>query len=112
MHTQAETYNYETNLTQGQYESSKAYNDMDKSEDQSLKDQETFLKAKLAQLQHQDDMSAMQIDEMEQKNARLMQMIADKQNLKNMEKQVEEEEKLSQSVHSRMNSEGAKTDNQ
>ena len=53
-------------------------------------------------------MSAMQIDEMVQKNAKLLELIADKQNLSNIEKEVEEEERLSRGSKRSM---AANTDN-
>lgn len=50
---------------------------------------------KLAELQHEDDMSAMQIDDIQASNSKLEKMIADKQQLRVIEQQVREEENLS-----------------
>ena len=60
-----------------------------------LQDQQIRMIQKLAELQHEDDMSAMQIDDIQASNSKLEKMIADKQQLRVIEQQVREEENLS-----------------
>jgi len=43
-------------------------------------------------------MTAMQIEEMQQKNAKLQELIQEKQNLSRVEKEVEQEEQLSRGL--------------
>ena len=58
-------------------------------------------------------MTAMQIEEMQQKNAKLQELIQEKQNLSRVEKEVEQEEELSRGLlsGSGQRSEQARTDN-
>jgi len=45
-------------------------------------------------------MTAMQIEEMQQKNAKLQELIQEKQSLSRVEKEVEQEEELSRGIMS------------
>ena len=53
---------------------------------QSKQDQQVRLVQKMAELQHEDDMASMRIEEIEEHNAKLTKMIADKKALMSLEK--------------------------
>ena len=53
---------------------------------QSKQDQQVRLVQKMAELQHEDDMASMRIEEIEEQNAKLTKMIADKKALMSLEK--------------------------